>query len=104
MLRGAMVASSAGVTRLAVTSSAIRGFIQRRLDPNATLGLYATIGIALLWAMVWAFSKLLDAVLDKEVIVTIDEVVANWMHQRTTPTGHRIFAAITQLGSPVAWW
>ena len=43
-----MVASGGAVTHRAVASSAVRGFIRRRLDPNAYLGLYATIGIAVL--------------------------------------------------------
>lgn len=88
---------------MAMASSAVRGFIRRRLDPNAYLGLYATIGIALLWAMVWVFSKLLDAVLDKEPIVRVDEAAAQWMNLHTTPLGDRIFSAVTAFGFPVVW-
>ena len=83
---------------MAVASSAVRGFIRRRLDPNAYLGLYATIGIAVLWAMVWVFSKLLDAVLDQEPIVRVDEAAAQWMNLHATPLGGRIFTAVTAFG------
>jgi undecaprenyl-diphosphatase len=98
-----MVALVAAVLSSSRYIEALRGFIRRRLDPNAYLGLYATIGIALLWVMVWAFRELLDAVLDQEAIVHLDEAAAQWMHLHSTPTGDRLFAILTHLGSPVAW-
>ena len=77
-------------------------FIADRLDPRSHLGLGLTLRLVLFIAAVWAFSGLLDAVLDNETLVRIDRVVETWFHAHATPAGLAIFGVITQLGSPVA--
>lgn len=77
-------------------------FLADRLDPRSHLGLGLTLRLLLFIGAVWAFSDLLDAVLDNETLVRIDRVVETWFHAHATPTGLAIFGVITQLGSPVA--
>lgn len=77
-------------------------FIAERLDPKSHLGLGLTLRLLLFVAAVWAFSGLLDAVLDNETLVRIDRIVEAWFHVHATATGLAIFDVVTQLGSPVA--
>lgn len=80
-----------------------RRFAVARLDPHSHVGLGLTIRLLLFIAAVWAFSGLLDAVLDNETLVRIDRVVEQSIHARATPHGLAIFEIITQVGSPVVW-
>ena len=76
-------------------------FIRARFDPRSHLGLGLTIRLALFVFAIWAFSGLLDAVLDNRTLVRIDRAVETWFHAHATPAGLKIFDIITQLGSPV---
>src|SRR5947209_5680854 len=78
-------------------------FVSARFDPHAHLGLGLTIRLVLVVLGVWAFSGLLDAVLDNETLVRIDGLIAGWFNVHSTPAGRTIFNGITQLGSPVVW-
>lgn len=77
-------------------------FVQERLDPRSHLGLGLTLRLVLFIAALWAFSGLLDAVLDNETLVRVDRIVEMWFHGHATSTGLAIFSVVTQLGSPVA--
>lgn len=78
-------------------------FVSARFDPESHLGLGLTIRLVLCALGIWAFSGLLDAVLDNETLVRIDRAIAAWFTAHDTPTGRTIFNVITQLGSPVVW-
>lgn len=79
----------------------VRDFIAARLDPKSHLGLGLTLRLAGFALAIWAFSGLLDAVLDNETLVRIDRVVESWFHVHSTPAGLSFFDIVTQLGSPV---
>jgi undecaprenyl-diphosphatase len=81
--------------------SAWRRFVTARLDPKAYLGLYVTVGFAVGALGLWLFGALLDAVLDNATLVRWDMATDAAIHARATPSGLRLFDAITQLGSPV---
>ena len=76
-------------------------FIAARFDPRSHVGLGLTTSLVICALAVWAFSGLLDAVLDNAWLVRLDSWAAEWFHTHATPTGLRIFDVITQLGSPV---
>jgi undecaprenyl-diphosphatase len=78
-------------------------FVSARFDPKSHLGLGLTTRLVLCALAIWAFSGLLDAVLDNETLVRIDRIIAAWFTAHDTPTGRTIFNIITQLGSPVVW-
>lgn len=104
---------AAGEPSLAVSTSAserwrgvlerARRFVVARFDPNSHVGLGLTLRLLLFIAAVWAFSGLLDAVLDNETLVRVDRVVEQSIHARATTNGLAIFEVITQIGSPVVW-
>lgn len=79
----------------------VRDFVAARLDPKSHLGLGLTLRLAGFALAIWAFSGLLDAVLDNETLVRIDRVVEAWFHVHSTPAGLSIFNVLTQIGSPV---
>jgi undecaprenyl-diphosphatase len=76
-------------------------FLADRLDPQSHLGLGLTLRLLLFLGAVWAFSGLLDAVLDNDTLVRIDVVVEAWFHAHSSKIGIAIFTVVTQLGSPV---
>jgi len=78
-------------------------FVRARFDPKSHLGLGLTIRLLLCAIGIWAFSGLLDAVLDNETLVRTDRLIAAWFTAHDTPTGRATFNVITQLGSPVVW-
>jgi undecaprenyl-diphosphatase len=81
----------------------LRRFIAARLDGGSALGLRLTIDVVLFAAGVWAFSGLLEEVLDNESLVRWDIAVAARFHALATPAGLRAFAIVTQLGAPVVY-
>lgn len=78
-------------------------FVAARFDPKSHLGLGLTIRLVLFVLALWAFSGLLDAVLDNETLVRIDKWIAAWFNAHATPTGRSIFNVVTQLGLPVVY-
>ena len=76
-------------------------FILARFDTRSHLGLGLTVRLVLFVLAIWAFSGLLDAVLDNRALVAIDRAVETWFHAHATPAGLETFNIITQLGSPV---
>ena len=79
----------------------LRRFAADRLDPKAYLGLHVTVSLALCALAVWAFSAILDSVLENELVVRWDIATAAWIHARVTPIGLRVLDVITNVGSPV---
>ena len=82
---------------------ALRRFVRRRLDRESELGLRLTITVILFGLAVWAFGGLIEEVLDNDELVRWDVHVHRWMRARATPTGLRVFEAITLIGSPGVW-
>jgi membrane-associated phospholipid phosphatase len=80
-----------------------REFISARFDTRSHLGLGLTIRLVLFGLAVWAFSGLLDAVLDNATLVRLDRIVAAWFAKQATPRGRDIFAVVTLLGSEVTY-
>ena len=78
----------------------VKEFVLARFDPRSHLGLGLTTSLVVSAIAVWAFSGLLDAVLDNTWLVRLDSRVAEWFHTHATPAGLRVFDVITQLGSP----
>jgi undecaprenyl-diphosphatase len=78
-----------------------RRFLAARFDPHSHLGLGLTLRVVAFGLAVWAFSGVLDAVLDNETLVRFDRVVETWFHAHATQAGLAFFNIITQLGSPV---
>jgi undecaprenyl-diphosphatase len=62
-----------------------------------------TINIVLFAAGVWAFSGVLEDVLEKETLVRWDIAMAARFHDHATPAGLHAFAVVTQLGAPVIY-
>src|SRR5690349_23403879 len=77
-----------------------RQFLIARFDRKSQLGIGLTAAVVLCALAIWAFSGLLDAILDNDALVRWDAIVEGWFHTHATPTGLAIFDAVTQLGSP----
>ena len=82
---------------------ALRRFARRRLDRKSELGLRLTINAVLLGLAVWGFAGLLEEVLDNATLVRWDVAANEWLHMHATPSGLRVFEAITLIGSPGGW-
>jgi membrane-associated phospholipid phosphatase len=75
-----------------------------RRRPAWYLDLYFAAGVALLALAIWAFSTLVEDVLERDPLVRWDTATSAWIHARTTAGGVRFFSLLTQLGSgPVTW-
>lgn len=83
------------------TFAGLRRFVSARLDPKSYLGLHLTIALLIAAAMTWLLGALLEAVLDNATVVRLDVFTANWIHDRATHFGVRLFSVITKVGSPV---
>jgi undecaprenyl-diphosphatase len=81
----------------------LRRFVRARLNRDSELGLRLTIDIVLFAAGVWAFSGLLEDVLEKETLVRWDIAIAARFHDFATTSGLRAFAVVTQFGAPVIY-
>ena len=92
---GGRVVGHSSLTRRA------RDFIAARFDPRSHTGLGLTLRLAGFALAVWAFSGLLDAVLDNATIARLDRIVESWFHVHSTAAGLEAFDVVTQLGSPV---
>jgi membrane-associated phospholipid phosphatase len=78
-----------------------RRFLAARFDRKSQLGIGLTVSVLVFMLAVWAFSGLLDAVLDNETLVRWDRIVETWFHSHATTSGLLLFNGITQLGSPI---
>lgn len=78
-------------------------FLLARFDRKSELGLRLTINVVLFALAIWAFSGLLDGVLDNEGLVRADLAINGWFHAHATPAGLAAFNAITLLGSVGVW-
>lgn len=83
--------------------SRVRYFLLARLDRSSELGLGLTMSVLLFAGGIWAFSGLLEDVLEAESLVRWDIASTNWFHAHQPAWAVQFFHAVTQLGSPVAW-
>ncbi len=74
-------------------------FLVERLDRKSELGLRLTINVLVGALAIWAFSGLLDGVLDKEWLVRADLAVNQWFHVHETTAGLSAFNVITLGGT-----
>ena len=81
----------------------IRRFIRARLDPKSELGLRLTINAAVFALAIWAFSGLLDGVLDNEWLVRADLAINGWFHLHATAGGLKVFSILTDVGTVGVW-
>ncbi|HEY2375485.1 MAG TPA: phosphatase PAP2 family protein [Gemmatimonadaceae bacterium] len=77
-----------------------RQFLVARFNRKSQLGIGLTAAVVVCALAIWAFSGLLDAILDNDALVRWDAIVEGWFHTHATPTGLAILNAVTQLGSP----
>jgi membrane-associated phospholipid phosphatase len=68
------------------------------------LDLYFGAGVVLLALAIWAFSTLVEDVLEQDPLVRWDAAVAAWVHARTSSGGVRFFSLLTHLGSATVTW
>jgi undecaprenyl-diphosphatase len=87
---------SAPVARLRERLSA---FLAHRLDRKSELGLRLTINVVVFALAIWAFSGLLDGVLDREWLVRADFAINTWFHVHATTAGLAAFNIITYGGT-----
>jgi len=76
-----------------------RRFLAARLDPKSELGLRLTINAAVFALAIWAFSGLLDGVLDNEWLVRADLAINGWFRGHATAAGLTTFNVITNAGT-----
>ncbi len=75
-------------------------FIVRRFEPAEYLGLHLTVGLIISLAALWLFGGVTEDVIKHDPLTTFDLRLLDWFHQHATPSGLRIFATISWLGSP----
>ncbi len=80
--------------------SRVRAWIVDRFDQRTYLGLHLTAGLLVAAGAIWAFSALLDAVLDNATLVRMDLAADAWVHARVTQQGLAAANWISWLGSP----
>jgi undecaprenyl-diphosphatase len=89
------------VTARQVAARAWR-WIADRFDRRAHLGLHLTLALVVGVLAIWAFSALLDAVLDNATLVRLDMLVDAHIHSFETPAGLALFRVISRIGSPAS--
>ena len=80
----------------------LRNWIADRFDRRKHLGLHLTLSLAIGVAAIWAFSTLLDAVLDNATLVHVDTIVDARIHALETPAGLALFTWMSRIGSPTS--
>lgn len=78
----------------------LRAFFAGRFDTSTYLGLHLTLSLGVAAAGVWLFSSLLDAVLDRAMLVRFDQSAARIIHVQTTPAGLAFFNVVSWVGDP----
>ena len=79
-------------------------FVARRLDPNDPWGLPATIAAAVILAGMWFFGGLIQDLVGKDPLVTLDVRLHNSVPLVRTPGMTWFMLALTEFGSPVVLW
>jgi undecaprenyl-diphosphatase len=78
----------------------LRAFVAARLDTKTHLGMHLTFALLIGCFAIWAFSAILDAVLDNATVVRLDIASDAWIHAHVTPGGLRFFGIVTTVGDP----
>jgi membrane protein DedA with SNARE-associated domain/membrane-associated phospholipid phosphatase len=87
------------VVRLRVRFRSQIDFAKDRLDPNQRLGLYVTLGLALVIAGTWIFGAILQDVVANEEIALLDRPVLRFFVTHRSPVFNDVIRTITVLGS-----
>ena len=77
-------------------------FLQMRLSPKSYLGLNLTLGALVLIAASWLFGAIAEDVLTGDPLTVVDVQVANWLHDRATPSFTRVMLVVSNLNGPAA--
>lgn len=87
-------------TRWATRSGGAPGrFLADRLDPGQERGLSLTVGLAALSGLGWAFGGILQDVLGREELASVDSPVTSWLVTHREPWLTRAMQVATSLGS-----
>ena len=78
------------------------GFLQRRFSPEGYAGLHLTVGVLIVLLSGLCFGAIAEDVVEGDPIVQVDEHVALWFHQGTSPKMVPVARAISFFGS-VGW-
>jgi undecaprenyl-diphosphatase len=74
-------------------------FLRRRLSPEGYLGLYLTIGVAVLIGACWVFGEITEDVITGDPLTLVDRRVAAIFNANATPLRNKIMFAISFFGS-----
>lgn len=75
-------------------------FLVARLSPQGYLGLHLTIGLICIIGASLLFGGIAEDVVSGDPLTVIDENVAQWFHERTTPGMQTAMRFVTALASP----
>lgn len=73
-------------------------FLTRRLQPGSAFGLSLTLGLLALIALGWAFGGILEDVVGREELATIDSPVTSWLADHRVAWLTTVMRLATQLG------
>ncbi|MFI1991045.1 bifunctional DedA family/phosphatase PAP2 family protein [Actinoplanes sp. NPDC020271] len=74
-------------------------FAARRLSPGGALGLELTVGLAVIGVAGWAFGAVLEDVLHRDELATVDSPVAAWLVDHRTAWLTTVMRGITAAGT-----
>lgn len=72
-----------------------------KLHPRAYLGVHALLGVATSVVLIWLFALIADAIGEKGILVTIDQLTTGWLQRHGTEWGEGVFYGVSLLGSIV---
>lgn len=79
-------------------------FVARRFDPHDPWGLPATIAAAVILVGMWIFGGLIQDLIGKDPLVTLDVRIHNSVPLMRSPGMTWFMLALTELGSPIVLW
>jgi undecaprenyl-diphosphatase len=94
------IASFAPVQRFRSRHPRAWEFAMRRFARGEYLGLHLTLGLLISMAALWLLGGITEDVIHHDPLTQFDLTLLDWFHGHATPTGLRIFVAISWLGSP----
>lgn len=76
-------------------------WLASRLDPSSATGLSLTLGLAVLAGVGWAFGTVLEDVVGREELATIDSPVTSWLADNRVGWLTSVMRVVTTLGGAV---